>query len=161
MTADLDKYIERIELLVRSKVGQLRRDGYITNSERDDVSQELLLHVIAQWPELDESKFTPLGYAKLVIDQKTSNVLRKLYSMREIGNRQHGPITEAIANQVSGPAESSTLTLTDLTPEEFELAERVAELGPKRAAKQLGLTQAEFKRKRMAIVRQIQNTSKH
>ena len=161
MTADLDTHIERIEQLVRSKVGRLRRGGYIANSDREDVSQELLMHVIAQWPELDESKFTPLGYAKLVIDQKTSNVLRKLYSMRETGNRQHAAITKAIADQVSAPVESSDLALADLAPEDLELAQRVVEFGSKQAAKQLGLTEAEFKRKRTAIVRQIQNTSNH
>ena len=61
---ELKDYLPAIEHIIRQHTWRLVRYGRIQTSDRDDFGQDLLLQVVKAWPQLVQTDFEPLGFAR-------------------------------------------------------------------------------------------------
>ncbi len=138
---ELAELMPRLQPVAERVARRLVRTGRIAPQDQADCAQELLLWVARCWDWSPDSGYTPEGLARLIIRQKTANVLRTL-------GRQPRSLPLAIepsARPDDGPAWSELLD--GLSPEHRRVLDALAEHGSqRRAARALQLSVRRFRR---------------
>lgn len=161
-THQLEDYITVVERIAASQVRRLIQHGRIEIDEREDFIQDLLVHVVRQWPLLASTSFTPIGFAKLIIRQKTSNELRKRRTVKATMSRTNGDLSALPTNQaddlLTAIASNDQLSaaIDQLSPEERTLVEMIRSGQEELAIHQLGINKRQLNARRRRIAERLE-----
>ncbi len=149
---ELEDHLPDIERLIKGHTWRLAKAGKIQRDDRDDFAQDLLLHIVKAWPQLVQTDFEPLGFAQLVIRQKTSNELRQRKVQYELQKKAsvrttttHDDLTPELANEA----------IASLSNEDQEFVQSLLVHGQTSTAERLGIDRPALLRRMRAIQRQL------
>jgi len=103
-----DEYVAR---LVRIKARQLVGKAGFTESDREDIEQELILHLIERLPEYDPRRSSRHTFIARVVEHKVADLIR----YRTAGMRDPRRVERSLDEPVTG-AEGEQADLASMTP---------------------------------------------
>lgn len=143
---------------IGTKAEQLAGHYGFAPDEDEDIRQELLLHLIQQWPAFDPAVAKATTFIQNVIDHKVCDLVREQQYQHQDYRRVQlltGNVQEGLLDGVRGQPERSEQELVELQsdcaaiiaslPRELrEIAELLKELPPTAVAHRLGLSDSKF-----------------
>jgi DNA-directed RNA polymerase specialized sigma24 family protein len=148
---ELEDHLSAIERLINQQTWQLVKAGRIQSADREDFGQDLMLQVVKAWPQLAQTDFEPIGFARLVVRQKTINLLR-----RPRCQEQQVAGTEELAVMTnSASALDAHDTMAAFSDEDQALVQSLMDVGYSKTARSLGIDRNALMRRVRVIRKQI------
>jgi len=128
-----DEYVAR---LVRIKARQLVGRYGFTESDREDIEQELKLDLLERLPDYDPDRGSLEGFVSGVVDHKISRFLEKRSAAKRNPDRVAYSLNDAIADEQGGLVERAAAMPDETLPRGrqqdlvLDLADALSELPP-------------------------------
>ena len=128
-----DEYAAR---LVRLKARQLIGRYGFTESDREDIEQELKLDLLERLPDYDPERGSLEGFVSGVVDHKISRLLEKRAAAKRNPGRVEYSLNEAIPDDQGGQVERAAAMPDEILPHNgqqdlaLDLADALSELSP-------------------------------